>query len=415
MSKPIRVPEAYEPFYFNTTRFKVLYGGAGSAKSHSIGRKIITRITTEESHKFLVCRKVANTLRVSVFQLFQNLIYQHFDHNQFKINKSDMTITYLPNKSQLLFMGLDNIEKLKSIEGITGIWVEEVSECEKGDIMELNRRLRGHTPYYKEFIVSFNPISHLHWLKAHFFDNPSMNAFIMKTTYKDNPFIDDEYKKEIEDIKNYDIQQYNIYALGDWGVLNTNIVYHKYDFKKHFTDLTTKDFGVLHIGMDFNVGGCACVVCGIRGDKVYILDFFAPYDTEGIVTELMSRYNDKQLTLYPDASGRSESANASRSNITILEDADYNIDAPSKNPAVRDRINSVNRMFSLDKIFVNEKLDKVSFALQTQAYKDDGKPEKSDEHHGGSIDDINDAFGYFINRKFGLTKIRYNVIDNDFI
>lgn len=89
-----------------------------------------------------------------------------------------MTITNTRNGSTLLFMGLDNIEKLKSIQGITGIWIEEVSECQKGDILELNRRLRGETKYYKQIILTFNPISHLHWLKEHFFDNPNSKASI---------------------------------------------------------------------------------------------------------------------------------------------------------------------------------------------------------------------------------------------
>jgi phage terminase large subunit len=405
---------SHKPFFEDTSRWVISYGGAGSAKSYSTAQKLLTRLLEEENHKILVVRKVATTLRVSVFQLFKDLISSLELFSDFKINKSDMTITNIHNNSMILFFGLDNIEKLKSIQGITSIWVEEASETERADILELNRRLRGETPYYKQIILTFNPISHLHWLKEHFFDSPYSKANIYKTTYLNNNFIDDEYKAEIEDIKNYDIQQYNIYALGEWGVLNTNIVYHKYDFTKHHTDKTINDFNVLHIGMDFNVGGCACVVSGIHGDTCYILDYFAPYDTEGIVTELMSRYKNKDLVLYPDASGKNESANASRSNIAILEQAGYRINANSKNPPVRDRINSVNRMFSLDKLLVNEKLDKVSFALQTQAYLDNGKPEKYDQHNGGSIDDINDALGYLIFTKFGLTKPRFTIGEHSF-
>lgn len=399
--KNIQFPEAYREFTQSCTRFQVLYGGAGSGKSHSIARKIMLRAVSEESHKFLICRKVARTLRVSVFQLFRNLIYEHFNSDDFKVNKSDMTITYLPNNSTLLFFGLDDIEKLKSIEGITSIWVEEASECERNDMLELNRRLRGITSYPKEFYISFNPISHLHWLKEHFFDNP-FDAFRLKTTYKDNPFIDDEYKKEIEDIKSYDIQQYNIYALGEWGVLNTNIVYHKFDFTKHLSQKSVKDFKVLHVGIDFNVGGCACVVFGESGDEAYCVDFFAPYDTEAIVTELHSRYKNKELILYPDSSGRAKSTNASRSDIDILKE--FRMNAPPKNGAVRDRINSVNRRFAFNKLFINKKLDKVIYSLQTQAYKENGEPEKFNDHKGGSIDDINDAFGYFIVRRYGLTR-----------
>ena len=396
---------SHKAFFEDTNRWCVSYGGAGSAKSYSTAQKILVdRIMQEEGHKFLITRKVARTLRVSVFQLFKDLIVELDEFANFKINKSDMTITYLPNGSQLLFFGLDDIEKLKSIQGITSIWCEEASEMDRGDILELNRRLRGNTPYYKQIILTFNPISHLHWLKAHFFDNPASTASIYKTTYLDNKFIDDEYKQEIEDIKNYDIQQYNIYALGEWGVLNTNIVYHNFDFKKHTTQLTINDFEVLYIGIDFNVGGSVCVLCGIKSDKVYVVDGFAVYDTDDIVVKLQSsKYNQKTLVLYPDASGKNRSSNAARTNISILKEH-FKVDAPKGNPLVRDRINTMNRMFATDRIFVNDKLEKLMHSLQTQAYKDNGEPEKSTEHKGGAVDDWNDALGYFINRKFSLIR-----------
>lgn len=402
-NKTIEVPAVYEEFWHDTTRFKVLYGGAGSAKSHTIGRKIITRMVSEPNHKWLITRKVARTLRVSVFQLFKSLISNHFDHKTFNINKSDMTITYIPNGSMLIFFGLDDIEKLKSIEGITGIWVEEASECDKGDILELNRRLRGKTQFYKEFIISFNPISHLHWLKEHFFDNEMSSAYILKTTYKDNPFIDDEYKQEIEAIQHYDIQQYNIYALGEWGVLNNNIVYHNFDHLKHTTELTIDDFEVLHCGVDFNVGGSVCVICGIIDNKAYAVDGFAVYDTQQIADRLNgSKYAGKKIVVYPDASGGNASANAPQTSIDILENNKLIVRANKSNPPIRDRINTVNRMFAQDRLFIGGKIEKLIFSLQTQAYLDNGKPEKFTEHKGGAIDDWNDALGYFIHYYFPL-------------
>lgn len=401
---------SHKPFFEDKSRWVISYGGAGSAKSYSTAQKILLdRIMQEPNHRYLVVRKVARTLRVSVFQLFKDLISELDEIQNFKINKSDMTIEYLPNGSQLLFFGLDDIEKLKSIQGISGIWVEEASETDRGDILELNRRLRGNTTSYKQIILTFNPISHLHWLKEHFFDNPNTNAAIYKTTYKDNKFIDDEYKQEIEDIKNYDIQQYNIYALGEWGILSTNIVYHKYDFRKHITNKTIEDFEVLHIGIDFNIGGCVGVVCGVYGDIVHVVDMFASYDTEAIVTDLI-KYKGKSLILYPDASGKAQKTNASQSDIQILQQAGYRINAPSSNGAVRDRINSMNRMFAYDKLLINPKLDRVSIALQIQSYKENGEPEKAKEHKGGAIDDINDALGYFIVRKFPIRSGSYRSV-----
>lgn len=404
-------------FFQDTSRFLISYGGAGSAKSYSTAQKILLdRIMQEENHKYLVCRKVAKTLRVSVFQLFKDLIsdlaMQDPDMlKDFKINKTDMTIIYLPNNSQLLFMGLDDIEKLKSIQGITSIWIEEASECEQKDILELNRRLRGHTPYYKQIVITFNPISHLHWLKAHFFDNPSSKAAIYKTTYLDNHFIDDEYKQELEDIKNYDEQQYRIYALGEWGVLNGNIIHHRFNKDKHISDKTINDFHTLYIGIDFNIGGCVAVVEGEDSQGIsHIVEDWYAYDTENLIIELKNRYSHKIVNLYPDASGKNRHTNSTETDIDMLRQAGFNCIVPESNGATSTRYNTCNRRLMVNLIKVHPINAKRTYeALQLHSYDDKGMPEKFNTHP--AVDDYTDSFGYIIGRKYpivaGLTTAKF--------
>jgi len=393
---------SHRPFFEDENRWVINYGGAGSAKSYSTGQKILVdRIMQEPNHRYLVTRKVAKTLRVSVFQLFKDLISDIDEHKSFKINKSDMTITHISNNSQLMFFGLDDIEKLKSIQGITGIWVEEASECEKGDILELNRRLRGITPYYKQFILTFNPISHLHWLKSHFFDNPASKASIYKTTYLDNSFIDEEYKQELEDIKNYDEQQYRIYALGEWGVLNNNIILHRFKFKEHMSDKTIDDFYVLHVGVDFNIGGCVGVVLGEDTNGIaHIVDEFVAYDTEMIIIELQNRYSDKDITLYPDASGSNRSTSSRETDVDMLREAGFYCNVPEANGATAIRYNAANRKFE---ILVNPNTAQMTYeSFQLHAYDEKGMPEKFTEHSGGAIDDYTDSATYIIGRLYPI-------------
>lgn len=405
----LRVNKSHRDMFMDENRWIVSYGGAGSSKSFSTAQKILTRIMSEENHRFLVVRKVAKTLRVSVFQLFKDLVSILATDtpeiwNDFKINKSDMTITYLPNNSMLLFFGLDDIEKLKSIQGITGIWIEEASETDKGDILELNRRLRGITPYYKQIILTFNPISHLHWLKEHFFDNPASTANIYKTTYLDNSFIDEEYKQELEDIKNYDEQQYRIYALGEWGVLNQNVIHHRYDFQKHISDKTIDDFYTLHVGIDFNIGGSVCIALGEDRDGIaHIIDEFVSYDTEMIIEELKSRYPTKELTLYPDASGSNRSTNSRQTDVDMLIAAGFYCNVPDANGARATRYNACNRKFMQNEILINPyTAQRTSESLQTHAYDEKGEPEKFTDHSGGAIDDYTDSFGYIIVRLYPI-------------
>ena len=206
----------FVPYFKNKNRYQVLYGGAGSSKSHKAARVILQRVI-KEKHNFLIVRKVDRTIKRSVFALMKALISQWGLTKEFNINLTDKTIIYTPTGSQIIFSGLDDVEKLKSIEGVTSIWIEEATELLQEDFEQLDLRLRGDHGVLKQITLTLNPISEQHWIKRIFFDNPMSNLFTLKTTYLDNQFIDDDYKEVLENKKYTNPRFYNIYALGNWG------------------------------------------------------------------------------------------------------------------------------------------------------------------------------------------------------
>jgi phage terminase large subunit len=211
---------AFVPLFTNQCRYEIPWGGAGSGKSHMVARKILYRLLKEShvKHNFLVIRKVDRTIKRSVFALVKNIISIWGLTNEFDINLTDKTMVYKPTGSQIMFSGLDDVEKLKSIEGVTSIWCEEATELNQEDFEQLDLRLRGNTGALKQITLTFNPISEQHWIKKVFFDDPIEGVFTLKTTYLDNYFIDDEYKMVMENKKKTNLRYYNIYALGNWGV-----------------------------------------------------------------------------------------------------------------------------------------------------------------------------------------------------
>lgn len=210
------------PFLSDKHRYLVLCGGAGSGKSFFAGIKIIDRMMNEPGHKILVCRKVARTLRFSVFSQLRTQIAMYYPKEKIKISKSEPSITF-ENGNEIIFSGLDDVEKLKSIFGITGIWVEEASEIEESDFNQLDIRLRGKTNHYKQIILTFNPISSRHWLKKRFFDCKDRRAKTDISTYLDNRFLDAEARRTLENFKNTDEYYYRVYCLGKWGVTGNSI------------------------------------------------------------------------------------------------------------------------------------------------------------------------------------------------
>ena len=213
---------AFWPLFFDDHRYLVLCGGGGSGKSIFAGRKVLERVTTEPGHRWLVCRKVARTLRDSCFAQLIGQAKEFYDGCGLTVARSEMRLRFR-NGSEVLFAGLDDAEKLKSIYDITGIWVEEASELEEGDFNQLDIRLRTDFPRYLQMILSFNPISVTHWLKRRFFDRTDPRATTHRSTYKDNRFLTPEAVKTLEAFRETDPYYYQVYCLGEWGVTGKTV------------------------------------------------------------------------------------------------------------------------------------------------------------------------------------------------
>ena len=213
---------SFMPLFWDERRFLVLKGGGGSGKSIFAGRKILERVTSERDHRWLVCRKVAKTLRESCFAQLVGQISAHYPDCGYKVNKSEMIISFA-NGSKIMFAGLDDVEKLKSIFNVTGIWIEEASELLESDFDQLDIRLRGETKHYKQIIVSFNPISIMHWLKKRFFDEKDGRATVHESTYKDNRFLDEDAIRTLEEFRDRNEYFYSVYCLGEWGVTGRSV------------------------------------------------------------------------------------------------------------------------------------------------------------------------------------------------
>lgn len=274
----------FYPLLTDKNRYLVLYGGAGSGKSVFIAQKILIRVlvgmNTGIIHKFLCLRKTQPAIRKSVFALFRGLLSEWglLRDDIVKVNQVEMAFRFV-NGSEIVCVGLDDPEKLKSIYGITGVWMEECNEMNIDDFRQVNLRLRGHFNSYKQICVSFNPVSKLLWIYDEFFEHKKINATIHHSTYKDNLFLiknDPEYVEELERYKEIDRTYYNIYTLGEWGSLLESI-YSNYDFIDPFPEeVSFKDCAY---GLDYGYNSpSACTFVGVKDENYYIKELF--YDTK---------------------------------------------------------------------------------------------------------------------------------------
>ena len=249
--------DVYTPFINDDTYTQIFYGGSSSGKSYFLAQRTVLDMLAG-GHNYLILRKVARTVRKSVYNEITKAISFFNVSKLFHENKSDLVITG-PNGYQIMFAGLDDVEKVKSITPakgvITDIWVEEATEADYADIKQLKKRLRGRSKVKKRITLSFNPVYQTHWIYQEYFKgkwDDSKQSYhdddlsILKSTYKDNKFLTDGDIKELESEK--DPYFRDVYTNGNWGVLGKVI------FKNwHTEDLTekAKSFSTFENGLDF--------------------------------------------------------------------------------------------------------------------------------------------------------------------
>lgn len=225
----------FRPIFSNSNRYVISYGGAGSGKSYSAAQKIVLRLLSEHPHKFLVIRKVACTLKESVFALIKSIIYKLKLTDEFIFNVSPLEIIFARNGNRIIFSGLDDPEKIKSITDITSVWIEEATELTKADIDQIDLRLRGEHKHYFQIIMTFNPIDENHWLRERFFNDNITDKLVHKSTFLNNPKRGSQYDEVLERFQKTNTSYWQVYGLGEWGTLEVGDIfvpsaYSEYDF-----------------------------------------------------------------------------------------------------------------------------------------------------------------------------------------
>ena len=239
---------------------------------------------SSSEYRYLAVRKTGKSIRNSVFKLLMDIIHDYNLSSFFIINKTEMSIT-CGTGSSLITSGLDDVEKLKSIANINRIWVEESSEISETDFNQLDLRMRGQSNIGYQMTITFNPVSETHWLKKSFFDLGRPDSFILKTTYKDNDFLDEQYIRTLKELEAQDPNYYRVYTLGEWGSIG-NVIFSNWE-KRDLSDVKDTFDNIFHaVDFGFSQDPTAYIKghYDSRRKEIYILDEL--YQTELFIDEL---------------------------------------------------------------------------------------------------------------------------------
>ncbi len=235
----------FEDFLFDwNQKFQFLMGGYGSSKSYHVALKIILKLLSEK-RKALVIREVYDTHKDSTFSLFTEIIEdlglldessrKKVANGKIRPKESPYELRF-SNGSKIIFKGMDKPAKLKSINNVSLIWLEECSEVKYEGFKELIGRLR-HPTLKLHMILSTNPIGEDNWTYLHFFKDDENERFILDdnelyqkgtivvgdtyyhhSTADDNLFLPDSYVEQLDELKEYDPDLHRVARLGRYGV-----------------------------------------------------------------------------------------------------------------------------------------------------------------------------------------------------
>lgn len=228
----------YDALYNNEARFIINEGGSRSSKTYSLCQLIMVYCLQNPQKVVSIIRKTFPALRATAMRDFLEVLKEAGIYDKASHNMSEHIYTF-PNGSIVEFFSVDDEQKIRGRKRHVA-WCNEANELFLDDFTQLNMRTE------QKLIFDYNPSDSTSWL----YELPKDESVLIKSTYRDNPFLPDSIKRQIEDLKRTDEALYQIYALGEHAISKANI-YSNWTFLPHrparFTQFVYGlDFGYNH-------------------------------------------------------------------------------------------------------------------------------------------------------------------------
>lgn len=173
INRDISINPVYYDYINATQRLQVYFGGSSSGKSYFLSQRCV--INNLRGANYLICRQSATSIRKSCFNEILKAISNMGIMDMYHVNNQEMIITNLHNGKQIMFTGLFDTERLKSISPRNGIlehvWIEEATETTYHGFKQLQKSLRGLFETAKIITLSFNPVLKTSWIYKEFFQD----------------------------------------------------------------------------------------------------------------------------------------------------------------------------------------------------------------------------------------------------
>ncbi|MGE8079035.1 PBSX family phage terminase large subunit [Peribacillus loiseleuriae] len=386
----------FEDFLFDwSTKFQFLVGGYGSSKSYHVALKLILKLL-EEKRTALVVREVYDTHRDSTFSLLEELVIDLGLDGRIKCLSSPMQLRF-PNGSKIIFKGMDKPQKLKSINNISIVWLEECSEIKYAGFKELLGRLR-HPKLELHMMLSTNPVGEDNWSFKHFFKDELTQRLVLDdnelyekrtiitndtyyhhSTADDNLFLPESYIAQLEEMKEYDPDLYRIARKGRFGVNGVKVL-PQFVVNPHgevMEAISNINKPLKRVGMDFGFVESYNAVLRMAVDtEKHYLYIYWEYYKNGMTDDLAAT----ELIEFKESGEKIIADSAEPKTIQYYRQLGFNMFGAHKYQG--SRLQNTKKVKRFKKIICSDQCVNTIYELQPLVYKTD---------KNGNI--INDEFG----------------------
>lgn len=387
------------------SRYLALIGGFGSGKTFSFCIKTIFLAAANVGYRGAIMEPTYSMIKKTLIPAMDEAL--ELCGIPYSFSKSDAiyTLHFQEGDTIIYCLSAENYRRMAGLN-LAFFGVDECDTIQR-DIarsmwnMAMSRLRRGQV--YQGFTTStpegFNFL-------YEFFQEEAANKTdrrLIKGRTADNPYLPPEFIKSL--LENYPPNLIKSYLEGEFTNLTSGQIYYAFDRQQNHSDKTLKDFPnhTVHIGQDFNIGKCASILHVIdNGLPIAVGEFMGIRNTEALIQTIKDELPNRRIIIYPDAAGSQEKTSAAFSDLALLKRAGFELNYSTKNPSVKDRINSMNAMFcnsqGIRRYKINTKMcPQYTKTLEQQVYNKMGQPDKAHD-----LDHPADSGGYFIHRMFPI-------------
>ena len=340
----IQATEVFQKNYNADKRFIVNIGGSRSTKTYSILQLLIVKaLSAEQPLLISIVRKSFPSLRLSVMRDFFDILKKLdlYDENNYNATEK----AYQLGTSTIEFFSIDDAQKRRGTKRNI-LYINEANEVSSEDFFQLQVRTTD------QIFLDFNP-SEYFWYNEELESREDVE--VIRSTYKDNPYLNDAQIKEIERLQFTDSQYYQIYALGQFAG-DVDLVYQH----SIVDDIPVDTAKLIGLGMDFGFTNDFTTLIEVwkEGNKLYLNEIL--YDQNLTNSDIADKMREAGVDRYIEIIADS----AEPKSIEEIRRMGFNIKPAMKGP---DSINNGIDILKRHQLFVTK--DSTNLIHEFRRYK----------------------------------------------